>query len=72
LCAATSYVTSLFILYGITLGLTRACNHANRLSAVNEYTFHVGLPEVLDVSLKMHIKCLVYTVQPVEIISLPV
>ena len=56
LCAATSYVTSLLNLLFhlhtlcvtcITVGLTRACNHANRVSGVNEYTFHVGHPELL-------------------------
>ena len=29
----------IFALYDITLGLTHACNHANRVSRVNEYTF---------------------------------
>ena len=41
-----------------TIRLTRACNHANRVSGVNKYIFHVGHPWVLndtslDVSLKM-------------------
>ena len=42
-----------------TIGLTHACNHANRVSGVNEYTFHMGYPSgfedtvSLDVSLKM-------------------
>ena len=30
----------------ITLGLTRACSHANRVNWVNEHTFHVGHPGV--------------------------
>ena len=30
----------------ITLGLTRACSHANRVNGVNEHTFHVGHPGV--------------------------
>ena len=53
LCAATSYVTSLlnplFHLHivsttCISLGLTHACNHANRVSGLNKYSFHVESP----------------------------
>ena len=50
-----------------------ACNCANSVSGVNKYAFHVGHPEVLNVSLEMlnnfsflHILCLVYIVQPLD------
>ena len=57
-----------------------ATMHANRVSGVNEYTFHVGHPWVLNDAVKawmchsnakcifnpisIHILCLVYAVQP--------
>ena len=69
----------MYDMHKLSLGLTCACNHANGVSGVNDYTFHVGLPRVLndnsqslDVLLKMlnviniHILCLVYTVQPLD------
>ena len=89
-CRATSYVTSLLnplfhlcivCTTCITLGLTHACNLANRVSGVNKYIFHMGHPSgfedtvSLDVSLKMlsavyltpiFCLCLVYTVQPLD------
>ena len=64
-CPATSYITSnplfhlcIVCMRCITLGFTCACNHANRVSGVDDYTVHMGHPSgfkgtvSLDVSLK--------------------
>jgi len=45
------FVFALYVQHAyLSLGLTHACNHANEVSGVNEYIFHVGHPWV---SLKM-------------------